>query len=229
MQTFGWKNKDVWPNFLGKENLADKDVDEGLIDQFYDEYSHVTVYHASRPKSPETLMSDGLKIANYEEILEEYRRNIFKYCGVKLENKHLEYAKEEIGSFHDRSLFVVLDDEDLLSHAGHYAIYGSEYLVGITNRISHKFGLIELDCLKRFGTPTVYELCLPTYFFSDEDMNCLVREVNNHIHFAEIGANIDFTFQLYEEVPGAHMVSYYHPQKVPDPYDRYVPNVHNDS
>lgn len=229
MRTFTWKDRSTWPIYLGEEPVYDRDIDDKFVELFLGEYSHVTVYHASRPLNPETIMIEGLSVASYESIIESYVKNVAQYCNIELQEDHLAYAKEKIGYFHNGSLFVVLNDEDLLAYAGHYAIYGSEYLVGITNRISQEYGTIELDCLKRFGKPTVYEILLPLNFLTYEDVSCLVREINNYKCTAEVGEDIDFTFELYRHIPSEHVVSYYHPNNIPDPMKQFIKYVHDDS
>ncbi|PCJ17946.1 MAG: hypothetical protein COA96_17375 [SAR86 cluster bacterium] len=221
MQVFSWKDKDSWPNFLGNNLIENADIDENLVSIFYEVYTHIKAYHASRPLEPNHLLEAGIQTANYDELIQQYRLNMEKFCGIKLSDEQIKYAQQEIGDFHNGSLFVVVDDDELLQHAGHYAIYGSEYLLGITNRISHKYEIVGAENLRKFGVPTIFEIELPIEKFTDFDVSCLVREINNYIYSDEIEESIDFTFELCQPIQGSYIVNYYHPNNIADPTNQF--------
>lgn len=221
MRVFDWKLSESWPSFLGKRLIVDGEIDESLIEEFYDNYTHVKTYHSCRPIEAKLYLKEGLKISNYSQLMDRFVENIQRYCGIKIEKKYIESARNEFGHFHDKRLFVVLDDENLLYWAGHYAIYGSEYLVGVANHIESHSGLIGKDCLKSFGVPTVYEILLDINDITVQNLSSLVNEINNAIFNDEQSYSIDFTFELYKPLASECLIGCYHPTEIRDPLEQF--------
>ncbi|WP_075185005.1 hypothetical protein [Teredinibacter haidensis] len=220
MDIFSWKDPLTWPKFLGKNEALDLNIDEDLMWQFYNNYDYIRVYHAARPTDLNLYYKNGLKVSNYRELEKEFSRNMKTNFDIDITKEHLDLARKEIGEFHNGRLFVVLDDTDLLNHAGHYAIYGSEYICAIANRIFHKFKVGGSRYLKEIGTPTVFELLLGINHISEYDLKQLVCQVNNYIHYDEIALNIDFTIELQRSLDGSSIVQHYHPKRVTDLFER---------
>lgn len=226
MKIFDWKARDNWPLFLGKSEVEDSEIDSQLVKKFYDDFTHIRVYHICRPVDPQAYLKQGLHLSDYSELLNQLVINAKQFCGIDLENTHLDYAKDDIGNFHEKRVFVVLDDQNIINRSGHYAIYGSEYLVAVAVCIKSKFGIFGKDYLKKFGTPTVYEILLDIDDISEQELNDLTCAVNNSIFHKGNSDTIDFTFELYKAINAEKIVSLYHPTKIKDPLEKYLSYVH---
>lgn len=226
MEIFDWKLRDNWPLFLGESEVEDCEIEDNLVEEFYNSFSHIRVYHTCRPLDPHLYLKEGLRLADYSELLNQFIVNVKKYCDIELQNEHVISAKKEIGTFHENRVFVVLDDQNIIDQAGHYAIYGSEYLVAVAVHIQSKFGFFGKNYLKKFGTPTVYEILLEIDDISERELKELVCSVNNSIFHEESSESIDFTFELYEAIEAEKIISLYHPQKIKDPLERDLVYVH---
>lgn len=217
MDIFDWKQPSSWPKFLGSFEITEGEVDDELIWEFYNSYTHIRAYHSARPHSPKSYLEEGIRLADYRALEHEFRTNMKGIFGIEISTEHLEYAKEKIGEFHNKSLFLVLDDRDLLEHAGHYAIYGSEYVHALANHIHHQFGVGGAHYLKKIGTPTVFEVLLDIELVTESDLRQITCKVNNYLYYREVGEPIDFTIELYRSVAGASIAGYYHPKRIKNP------------
>lgn len=222
MKIFDWKIKKTWPIFLGKENIKDCLVDQDLVIQFYNSYTHVKSYHSCRSIDIDSYFKDGITLGNHGDLLNKFIKNMYKYCAIQISDEYIESAKKEFSRFRNQRIFVVLDDRQLLEYAGHYAIYGSEYLIAVSNHIQHEFGIGGKDYLKKFGTPSVFEILLNIEDIVEQDLRALVTEINNAIYNDEISDFIDFTFELYKPVEPDAVMKVYHPPYIKDPLNGYI-------
>lgn len=217
MNIFDWKQKSSWPKFLGSIEIIDGNVDEDLVWEFYNSFTHIRAYHATRSENPESYYTEGIRPANYRALEEHFCQLMKNNFGVEISQEHLDYAKEILGEFHNKSLFLALDDRELLETAGHYAIYGSEYIHALANYIYHKFGVGGSHLLKKVGTPTVFEVLVDIDLVTASDLREIICCINNYAYHREAGQNVDFTIELHSPILGNAVVSSYSPKQIKNP------------
>lgn len=222
MKIFDWKNKSTWPSFLGEEYIEDCLTDQELVIQFYNSYTHIRTYHSCRPIDIDAYFKNGITLGDYDNLLNKFTKDMRKYCNIQISDAHIESAKKEFGRFHDRRIFVVLDDRQLLEWAGHYAIYGSEYLIAVANHVQHKYGIGGKDYLKVFGTPSVYEVLLNIEEIVEPDLRAVVAEINNAIYEDRLTDLVDFTFELYKPIEPEAVINVCHPSNIKDPLEGFI-------
>lgn len=222
MDIFDWKLASCWPNFLGSSEIRDGEVDDELVWKFYNSYTHIRAYHSARPKDPESYRREGIRLADYRALEIAFSSGMSDMFGIEISQEHLKYAKAQIGELHNKSLFLVLDDRELLEHAGHYAIYGSEYIHALANHIHHKFGVGGAHYLKKIGLPTVFEVLLDIDLVTESDLRQITCNVNNYLFNSAAGECIDFTIQLYRPVSGTAIVGYYQPKRIKNPSQGFI-------
>jgi hypothetical protein len=222
MKLFDWKKTSTWPEYWGKIFLDENDVLEDLVDKFSKDYTHIKVYHACRPVDIKTYYNNGLLIANYNCLSSEQLPSIFKSLGIQVPSEVLKREADKLGDLHNSYAFVVLDDRFILEYAGHYLIYGSEYLSAIVVGLQKEIVGLSKHDLKKIGIPTMFEIQMPIRYASYSDLCQLVRVVNNSIFEDELFYDLDFTFQLNQALKSEYFVGHYHPNKIRDPLYGYT-------
>jgi hypothetical protein len=125
-------------------------------------------------------------------------------------------------------LYVALDDRHFWQGAGHYLIYGSEYLCGIAAQLHVLKGCDYQWYLREHGIPTLFVCRLPIAQIQWSDRIQLAEALAHEIaadpqmESAEAGV-IDFTFVLRSQLPPNAIVTHYHPRSVPDPLRGMLP------
>ena len=65
LEIFDWKLRDNWPVFLGETEVEDYEIDDHLIELFYNNFSHIRVYHTCRPLDPYLYLKEGIRLSDY--------------------------------------------------------------------------------------------------------------------------------------------------------------------
>jgi hypothetical protein len=116
------------------------------------------------------------------------------------------------------SVYVVADDTALLKYAGHYLIYGSEWISAVLGEAGRKV-------LLQRGAPTLLRIDLPLDATDIYTRTALAtRMLREWTRLAcnrpDWSALIDFSFCLRADVPPAWIVSHSHPAELRDPLNR---------
>lgn len=114
-------------------------------------------------------------------------------------------------------LFLCADDRLQLDHAGHYMLYGSEWITCV-------LGPSAFSTLRKRGVPTMIEIDLPISWMSPglrrELAETLLQEwVRLRVNSPTFVPKINFTIGLWTPVPASMVVGHYHPEVLKDPYD----------
>ena len=226
MNLFEWKLKASWPSYLGENYIDDvRKVPLSLVRRFKKDYSHVKTYHACRPINIQSYLENGVCIQSFEELIEGFIANLEKYCKIELSKKEILSAiAQSRFPLHQKRLYTVLDDDFLIRYAGHYAIYGSEYIAGLAQILREETGKVSKENLKQYGMPTVLVIDLNLNKVSEYDFEALVKVVNNAIFYGVEPGSIDFTFELTDSVSPEEIVSFYNPKVINDPLE--IPQVY---
>jgi hypothetical protein len=194
----------------------------------------VRLFHACRPRDVESYFAGGLRCLRPEEALVFVRELIERFeelAPLRNEARLLaevdRLAEEKRGGL----LYLGLDDRDLLDGAGHYLIYGSEYVSGILAT----GGLAFQQVLTREGIPTVFVVDVPAPMFSAADLKqfanlLLARWAQNMVRRRRSAPEEDFTFELRCDIPPSCIVGHYHPRRINDPLNVFKPyrvSAHN--
>lgn len=186
-------------------------------------FAHFTgflVYHAARPVDVDAYYKDGLRLGDRVAQL-KFAHDVFLSGALpELSDASLREAADELGVSEDGRAFVSLDARGFLDGAGHYLIYGSEYLCGLAARLTARYGRDYRQILKQFGVPTIFELELPFNLVSGHDVDQFVEIASRQeptrrrrIHVPEV----DFTFRLRHPLPPEYVLSHSHPEMILDP------------
>jgi hypothetical protein len=193
------------------------DVDEviaNLMDDLF--HSKLACYHGCRTKDATQYLKNGI-IANDPEELERRTRQL-----VLDEDrlKHLRPRIEEIISTFDARdrdtgrVYLSLDERGLIDRAGHYLIYGSEWMMCILGASGH-------EALRQYGVPTFIHAAIPLSTQSESDTEELAREMlqewtRQKVNKPNSVRVLDFSLILRSTVPPEWVIGHSHPTKIPD-------------
>ncbi len=211
-QDICFDDESAW--LIAQTALAE-DVD-AVIQLLHDALGHsrLRTYHACRVKDASVYHDQGIR-RNDPRALAELARSII------MEEEALAWMRptidEKIKNFDATErdtgkLYVVLDDRFLIKHAGHYLIYGSEWIQGFLGWSAH-------DVLRKRGVPTIILIDLPLVCASSKERlaQVFMREWTRVIvNKPDWVPEIDFSFCLWKDVPKEWVVGHYHPAAVPD-------------
>lgn len=213
MNIFDWKSGKSWPNFLGSHELIDEDINDELFWKFFNSYTHIQAYHASRPIDPELILEEGLRIADYRELEKDFQKNMRDYCNIEVSLEQINEAIQRTSQRDNRKLFFTVDDSCFFEQtSAAYHLYGSEYIHALANKIFNKECGRGKNHLPKIGTPTVFIALLDIDLIPEETLRELVININNYTYHNEKGNFTQFAIELVQSVPGQSIVSYYNPE-----------------
>ncbi len=218
---FDWSAKGSWPTYVARKYYLDEPASDLLIHRFYEHYSHIRLYHACRPIDVSSYYSGGICPRPYQSLTDQLAHFLRESLQINVPQSAIDEVVEQIGSYHEGKMFLALDKEFLLESAGHYAIYGSEYLLAMVNHLSEAGFPVSSTHLKSIGTPTVFSVALPVDEANEYDVVQLVTEINNHKKEKAVSEPIDFTFELSRPIPAAYIEKHEHPRQIKDPLHGY--------
>ena len=190
---------------------------------FKKEFSHIRLYHLCRPTNLDSYYKNGIQVLDKSEahmILKElFLNEQHPHVTEQKINKAINKMKPDFGKCTRSGVtHLVLDYRYLIRLAGHYGIYGSEYLYCLA---------VSIGCgeeLKETGTPTVFEFDVPVSILSE--YGSLYREIleealYQYLEPCEID-EVDHTETLYvEDVKKIELIEHFHPEYIPDPFRTY--------
>jgi hypothetical protein len=216
--TLFWKERSSWPTHWPRFQC---EPDDPILEQYAErllrEYSAVRCYHGTRPISVSSYYLRGIQVPEYHALERRARRLFCGPSGLGVDEALLKSIVRDIGPRDKSQVHLALDDRWLLRRAGHYLIYGSEYLQTIAGRLPPKFNPC-FDRLKRIGTPTVFVVDLPTKWISPPDLRQLAFTLGQDRSEEQTPKMLDFTITLYRTVPQRYIVGHHHPERIWDPF-----------
>jgi len=192
-------------------------VVETVVGELVTQFIHA--FHGCRTKDASPYHEHGI-LLNDPEILTEQLRTIVR------EEEGLEHFRPKvealIAKFDSRDrdtdrLYLSADERSLIEDAGHYLIYGSEWIQCVLGWGAH-------TVLRERGVPTIVDVCLPLNTQSSQTRQELAGKLLHEWTRARVEVrngdirDIDFSFILREAVPSSWVLSHHHPAYVPDPY-----------
>jgi hypothetical protein len=180
-------------------------------------------FHACRPKNLDGYFSRGIMAPDAPALIELLEDAIEELEIPSLRSELLATGRSRLKEHTDSVVYFVLDQRDLLRRAGHYLIYGSEWLCSV-------FGPRQ-PLLRNRGVPTLMEIAFPLAEASGGDRQQLARLLL-HEWTRLTGLNldaprlVDFSFAVQGGIPSASIVGHSHPSAIRDPLDGFREYVH---
>ncbi|UPR59469.1 hypothetical protein ITG10_19055 [Vibrio sp. ED004] len=207
---YSWKEKSPLPEAFGQRYIAYEENVDTLIDLFVNAYSAIRTYHLCRPMNEGSYKNHGIKVGSTEllinnasEILTELNISISKNAITNVLNG-LDYSSG--------CLYLALDDEFMLEFAGHYAIYGSERLIAVFERLG-----ISKDQLASVGWPTIISINLPIEAINFDDLRNFIIDINNSIIDGD--QMIDFAFLQETCISASLICRFEYPAEIVNRHD----------
>lgn len=181
---------------------------------------NVHAFHGCRVKDASTFHREGIH-QNDPESLERQTRSMVS------EEQELSFLRPNIeriiSNFDSRErdtgkVWLSLDEAILIEGgAGHYLIYGSEWIFCLLGPDAHKV-------LRSRGVPTIVDIRLP---LKTQKITILKELAQNMLHEwtramvekrTDGVRDIDFSFSLNEPVPANWVIGHHHPRWINDPH-----------
>lgn len=223
-QMFVWRDTATWQPLVS-ELRGVRQNQRSMLLALRGTYDSVVGFHGGRPLDVGSYYSQGLRIADYEQLTATAKRIFMSPEFPEINEGAFQEAVGILSrgfghEIHNGASFVALDDRRLLDHCGHYLIYGSERICGIAAQLGRNRIKDYRQVLKRFGIPTIFRISLPLAMIAESDLLELadvVREWVPRIRAGRRPRQIDFTFQLARDIPAKHILGHEHPTRIRDP------------
>jgi len=195
---------------------------EGLADRLADSLFVATlrVYHGCRLPDAGVLHREGLRVNDPAKLEDEARRIVAEcedlaWMRPGLEQRIAEFSHRERDT---GRVYVCIDDRVQLDRAGHYALYGPEWLQVF-------FSFSGFHALRSRGVPTIVELDLPLEHASDSSRTELARALLQEwtrviVNAPDWSPDRDFTIILDFDIPAEYVVGHSHPAVLRCPYNQ---------
>lgn len=179
------------------------------------------VFHGCRVADASVFHQQGIKLGGAATLLAEVRTLVAEEDDLASMRPRLENILAGVDvDYEADQLFVVADDTFQLKYAGHYMLYGSEWILSLLGFGAH-------DVLRRRGVPTMVEIDLPmsrlTPGLRANFAEALLQEwVRLEVNGATFIPPLDFTIMLRAPVPAHQIVGHFHPEALRDPFHQNI-------
>lgn len=174
----------------------------------------VRVYHGCRPVDLSSYINHGLQIHDPKVMTNSLNELVQKY--PQLLSLNLEDQIQNTPRDYDQhKSFLTFDKRYMIEYAGHYLIYGSEWISAV---LGEKYR----DILLEQGTPTLLLIDLPGSMIPSVSLRSLAHEMlREWIRLTITGKNEvipqDFGVELDINLDSQHIVGHEHPKVIKDP------------
>lgn len=219
-QNLCWDDSE-WLDVLDEVLLQDH---EALVEPLAEALADVSVraYHGCRVPDAGAYARDGLKLNQPAAMHAQVRQIVAEaddLAGLRpsLERRLAEFACDDRDT---AWLHVGLDDRVQLDHAGHYMLYGSEWLMAFLGEAGHA-------TLRGLGVATMLEIDLPLDWTSSGTRGELAQALLQQwtrvaVNAPDWSPQIDFTFSLRHDLPAHCIVGHYHPEVLVDNHHGFI-------
>lgn len=175
-------------------------------------------YHGCRTVDAGLYHKGGIRRNDPVALADEVRRIVREEDQLAHLRPVIEQQLQDFDST-DRDtgkLYLVLDDRALTSRAGHYLLYGSEWVQSVLGWGAH-------ESLRRRGVPTILAIDMPLSMVTARQREALAKALLQEWTRAKVNRpdwvpELDFTFYLHEEIPGGMIINHSHPEVIRDPF-----------
>lgn len=198
-------------------------VEEGELQFFHafaGHYQHIRAFHGCRPTDLNSYFEYGLQGQSAETIEAQFLSIFGDVPESKLQHALAEFSdrkESERGRF-----WVVLAESELVESCGHYLIQGSEYLMALAATLCRVAPGEDYRLrLRSIGTPTIFELHIPTGHFPERQVRALSKLVlaawGEHVAKRPMGRGGVPCLTVRRTVEPKHLVRHTHPACIRDP------------
>lgn len=218
---------------LGEQDLASDDTDwlkltQQVLDEDVDNvtsflsddlsFARVRAFHGCRTADAASYHRLGIRMNDPQLLAQELRDLVHSEDGLAFYRSDIDQRIEMFDS-KDRDtgrVHLALDDRVQTDGAGHYLLYGSEWMQCILGFEAH-------PALRAWGAPTVVLVDLPLSLVTsgtrDELARLLLQEWTRiKVNRPDWVPDQDFTFTLRTAVPPGLVVGHTHPEWIRDPF-----------
>lgn len=181
--------------FLWNENIDKVDLSE---------YTHIRAYHGCRTSNIESYIKEGIHSFNRKQAYKIVRDTLFQ-CGIE-EKEILKCFNEKWNDYteHYNNVCVNISKEDMLYLSGHYLVYGSEFICGMSADLFCQYKL------KKIGKPTLLECHIDKRKFSRSTLQAIE---DNGIKYGCWDGGI----YLLDDVSPDEIIEITYPREIYDP------------
>nr|WMC98893.1 hypothetical protein RAR13_09425 [Aminobacter aminovorans] len=165
------------------------------------------IYHRAgiRRNDPAALADEVRRIVREEERL-AYLRPV-----IEQRLQDFDYKDRDTGR-----LYLAMDYQGLTDGAGHYLLYGSEWVQCVLGFEAH-------ETLRRRGVPTILTVDMPLSMATSHERQLLAEVLLQEWTRVKVNRpdwvpELDFTFCLRMDVEGTMIVNHFHPEVICDPF-----------
>lgn len=191
---------------------------------FRKRFSKILTFHAARPVEVDSYYKQGLQLLKAEDTHNKFRQLIASHPLKTITPQDIEDTiKANPADSREGITHIVIDRRIFPSRAGHYLIYGSEYLFVLVQNL--KVGnYFYRDKLRNIGIPTIFHIEIPTEIISDFDLKQLYLKmfnlwVYNTAKYSDVNYILDFTFTLKKAIAGKFFTKHIHPNSIKDSHE----------
>jgi len=200
-------------------------LEDAFLTAFPLSFRFVRMFHCCRPPNTETYYCEGIRVLNSSEANDKFRKHFLGNPRFpRISGHHIDGAISYMADSSTRHghVYFGLDDRFLIRDAGHYLIYGSEYIQSLATFIEGEVGYDLKSELKEVGKPTIFQVNMPVGKFEIEEIRKLVQNALPAwayciAHGRNEPGEIDFAIVIREGLPSEFIVGHYHPEEIPDP------------
>jgi hypothetical protein len=177
----------------------------------------VRLAHGCRPSGLAGYMRNGIRPYDAES----FRKLLETFLHKKSVAPYRRFILESIPELADRGdeskVFLALDERSLLAYAGHYLIYGSEWLTSALGENGRQV-------LKRYGVPTLLYVNWPLRNASRSELLQFAHRIfREWVRLTCLGTVstcfADFTFVALGGVDASLIAGHRHPNRITDPLE----------
>lgn len=218
---------------LGEKDLASDDSDwlkltqkvlvedvDNVISFLSDDlsFARVRAFHGCRTTDAGSYHRDGIRMNDPQVLAQELRSLVHAEGGLAFYRSDIDRRIDAFDS-KDRDtgrVHLALDDRVQTDGAGHYLLYGSEWMQCILGFDAH-------PALRGWGTPTIVLVDLPLNLVTSGTRHELARVLVQEwtrikVNRPDWVPDQDFTFTLRTAVPPDLIVGHTHPEWIRDPF-----------
>lgn len=182
------------------------------------EAAFIRSFHGCRVKDATSFHEEGIRLNDPSVLADQVRAIVNEEPELKIDKARVESLLSKFDSW-DRDtnrLYLSVDERGLIDDAGHYLLYGSEWIQCVLGWGAHRV-------MRKRGVPTIIDVRLPLRTQSRQTRNELASKILHEWtrltvdHESEVW-KIDFSFILRDSIPASWVISHHHPTYVNDPF-----------
>lgn len=213
-------------SIIRKVKFHDVDSKSFLVEKLHQRYDALRAVHGTRTADLARFYREGLRPLDPAAAHEQARQIFLGDDFPELSEMDLARSIGDVGTeTREGRVYFEANEQMLIDFAGHYMLYGSEYLVAIAARLKGRGMRDYRQVLKTNGTPTLFICDVPLRLIEPQLISEFAGNALEMV-FQELVDGSSFKpdryrgagFWISEKLPPTHMVGHYHPTITRDPF-----------